>query len=1183
MAINRQANKGITKEDYFNNNGKGFDSPYIIKINDLNIKVEVYSHNLRASKIAKAESEIRETASNFKSAFGLERSGSEQTFKIYMFDDKADYTNLGGNEDFDFRLGNEGGKIYYRGEPGKFVEMFVYQQGGVYNLQHEFAHGLTYYATGGKSLPTVLMEGIADYFEHHSDHKFNSQGSSIDRTEGSKLDLSKILNLEYSANSEENSLVYKTGQALVMYLQEKHPNLLSDYLSALGAGDSGKSQNFLNQITQHNDDFKDWLSSNNTETAMREINALQVTKGEYIATKKEVVDGEIKDVSYYRANIEKMNGDEVGSFSPVEHTSFHDVIRATNKATGDLLQISKGEYSFLKVVSTLDGKYKITYSNKDGGEYKDSQEYKKQVVKLLSKYDENIKQTYDDGLKDLNQQRPVKYAEINAEYREGKISYEEYSDKHRSIPSWYEKSKSSLLDEMIKTGLKQVKATKGTDAEKILEELICIDPNLIRSASHIDLQEGKIFTLKALGQGMDGALSLYDGNTKLGELLSETGLFKQVEGSNKESFFFGDTLHGLYVKYDGGAYMAITKEGGQYKASLIDGRKVQSDEYFDKPHLHENELLSPSVNHIQQEDLESLLLKDTEILDHKDSKHAQYSDEQKASGVIVEKGRLLDNKGTDRTDDDVHEAVVKQGDEALHAFKNMGFYVREEVMDEAGNVTHESALFIHDYGANVRFQFPNSITHLKLVQKGGEYKLVPATRDGNEHPEGMPDISDEYRYIDPVFAHEYETREYSHKHVNIGLINFDKYSPGKLFAVKHDPNDYSIQRNSSGEIVRSNGQAYFTKVKLFDGDEEVGMLSNNFHNFKGKIFFSADYNYSYNDFLASVSPQVEVEDMEDGSKKITFDQGKGDIGDTNRGYTDHQRIFTKGKQAETQKQQVSKEQDNPEYDTPESFSYGTPGVIAQVASDAWSGISDWWSGSKQEEKSEAKIVTESKTHSGQSSLRGLAGMSRDDEMQSDQPQQGLSKSTRPVAHKQEQVVLKDTILKIEKSRDQDSDGKHKVNVVIDYNDIKSLYHRAEGADKQSVLKFWHKLHASEYKVGVLPEEKYYFKDSKFVIHDSDAKKLVVLPADKISIKIMKLGADYDLVITNENGKVIGDVSRVDHLNYELLSDASGFSLETFDSIELSDLHSEYDSYLISGLGGKMFDCPSYHNHDHDLI
>lgn len=54
------------------------------------------------------------------------------------------------------------------------------------------------------------------------------------------------------------------------------------------------------------------------------------------------------------------------------------------------------------------------------------------------------------------------------------------------------------------------------------------------------------------------------------------------------------------------------------------------------------------------------------------------------------------------------------------------------------------------------------------------------TKDGNEHPVGMPNISDEYRYIDPIFAHEYEKRDYSHKHVNVGLINLEKYGSGKL-------------------------------------------------------------------------------------------------------------------------------------------------------------------------------------------------------------------------------------------------------------------------------------------------------------------------------------------------------------------------------------------------------------------
>ena len=95
-------------------------------------------------------------------------------------------------------------------------------------------------------------------------------------------------------------------------------------------------------------------------------------------------------------------------------------------------------------------------------------------------------------------------------------------------------------------------------------------------------------------------------------------------------------MHNLNTQYEDSAYMAITREDGHYKASLIDGRTVERDEYFDETHLHENELLHPSVGHIQK-DLDSLLLRGTKILNHQDSKHAQYSDEQRESGVIVEK------------------------------------------------------------------------------------------------------------------------------------------------------------------------------------------------------------------------------------------------------------------------------------------------------------------------------------------------------------------------------------------------------------------------------------------------------------------------------------------------------------------------------------------------------------------
>ncbi|MGL9703082.1 hypothetical protein [Wolbachia endosymbiont of Cimex lectularius] len=468
----------------------------------------------------------------------------------------------------------------------------------------------------------------------------------------------------------------------------------------------------------------------------------------------------------------------------------------------------------------------------------------------------------------------------------------------------------------------------------------------------------------------------------------------------------------------------------------------------------------------------------------------------------------------------------------------MGFYISEK-----------GDLFIHDHGANVRFQLPKSITHLKLVPKDGGYKLVPADKDGVEfrYDARGDAIPDEYKYIDQIFAHEYEKRDSSHKHINIGLIDFNKYHTGKLFAIKYDPNDYHIQKNSKGEILRINDQTYFTKVKLFDNDtgEEIGMLSNNFHNFKGKIFFSADYNYSYSDFLASVSPQVEIEDMGNGSKKITFDQGSGDLGDTDKGYTDYQRIFTREKQTESSKEQASVSKTETEVDAPH-MGYSITNAVTRAA----------------EEK---------------------AASNDNDEMQSDQPQSLIrTKRSASLEGEQKQVVLKDTILKIEKSSDQVSEGKHKANVTIDYYDVKALYDKAEEAEKQSVLEFWHKLAESGYKVGALPEDKYYFQGGKFVIHDSDTKKCIALPEDKVSIKIMKDGDSYSLAISNNNGKVISSISKIDNPNYELLSDSSHFNLEE-DNIALSDQHHEYNLYLENGLV-KMFDCTDDHvYHDHTLF
>ena len=128
---------------------------------------------------------------------------------------------------------------------------------------------------------------------------------------------------------------------------------------------------------------------------MEKINALQVTKGDFIATGQEIVDGEIKNVSYYRADIKKMDEEKIGSFSPVEHVAFYDVARAINRVINDYFDISK-EYHFLKVIKTPDGQTKLTYSDQQGKEeYRNSQEYKNQASRILSKYDKKEDENID--------------------------------------------------------------------------------------------------------------------------------------------------------------------------------------------------------------------------------------------------------------------------------------------------------------------------------------------------------------------------------------------------------------------------------------------------------------------------------------------------------------------------------------------------------------------------------------------------------------------------------------------------------------------------------------------------------------------------------------------------------------------------------------------------------------------
>ncbi|MDR5611974.1 MAG: hypothetical protein RAM36_02740, partial [Arsenophonus sp.] len=758
------------------------------------IKVILNYRNPSPKKQNKIIEEIQQAVNDFKIFADLKNiKSSEKPLEIYIFDNNEDYQHYGKEKG----LGTEGGKFYSGNPP----TIYVYQQGNVFNLKHEFTHYLTNINIANEAhLPTILKEGIADYIEYFSDNKFNAQANSIDLTEDEikSKNISEFLKLKYSNDFHENAKVYKVGLALTMYLKAKKPELLKNLLH------NENPEKYLELIKNENDNFKNWLNENNSDNAMQKINALEVTKGEFIASKKEIIGGEIKNVNYYTADIKSLETKEfVGNFATVEYTGYGNYIRCYNAASRDYFDIKiTGDYHYLKLIKNNNNEIKLVFTNEDGTKYfTDSYEYQHKLKIINSKYDQK---TF-----------------------EGKITEERVNE--------------------------------------IITQLTEINPNALTNMNLANKPLGTIFNVKKLGKGMVSALSLYDGEEKVSELLSETGFFKQIDGQQQKSFVFSNALHNLHTSYGGKVYLAVEKEEQQYKASLIDGREVLKDPYFDQPHLHKNELLSPSINHIQQKDLPSSQLNGTKIYNHKDSPLAQYATSQEQPPYTIKKGELLDNKGSSSIDDDVYEAVIYKDDKVIYNFKTTGFYITEEISDQNNNIIDGSELFIHDHGKNIRYQLPKEITYLKLIKKDDAYKLAVCDKEGTEYT----DIPDEYRLIDSIFAHRYEKKDHSNNHLNIGLINFDKYPEGSLFQLKYDPNDYQIPRNENNDIVRiSDSYKYSTKVKIFYNGTDIGMLSNDHHNFQGHIFFSIDYNYSFKDFLASYSPQVDIID-----EVLVFEQG----------------------------------------------------------------------------------------------------------------------------------------------------------------------------------------------------------------------------------------------------------------------------------------------------------------------
>lgn len=449
----------------------------------------------------------------------------------------------------------------------------------------------------------------------------------------------------------------------------------------------------------------------------------------------------------------------------------------------------------------------------------------------------------------------------------------------------------------------------NTDVNKLIDTLLYFD-----FASMVDIQskhfsdyfaEDKVFALKSLNIQKNvymRGISIFLNQEKIAELSLAHAVIKVIDGNNWGKFIYSDGKLNYNID-ERNAYVGVQKQSNQYKMSFIEGYQGR-DKYFAFPYVQKKPFFELNINSIDQNKLNSkILIKGAKILDYADSK-------QEHGGLTIKKGPLINSMGTEQKLDDIYQASLMYNNALIYEFQSKGFYIREP----------KDILVQQDYAQNTAFFYPAAIKYLKLIKfmHNGKtiIKLSPSTVDGNECPDNMDhQILQDYRFVDPIYAIKYQNEDHSHEHITVGLINFDHYEDGTLFRVKHDPNDYQIAKDRQGNILRKNNEEYITKVKIYDPNgKEIGMLSNDFHHFKGKIFLSVDFNYSYKDYLASYCSQVENITLKDGTKAIMFTQGEGDL--TDNGYYDFKKIPIKEKMHQDVVTILQNRQDNCTYDLP---------------------------------------------------------------------------------------------------------------------------------------------------------------------------------------------------------------------------------------------------------------------------
>ncbi|MDB1135334.1 hypothetical protein [Candidatus Anaplasma sp. TIGMIC] len=936
-----------------------FDHSYDVTslvISRMNIECRVRSTGpLDDRTVVRAERIIKKTVRAFIEEFGvLPKSDTPRQVDVWIHSSKPALVEslaaLGEDQNAGGMAWTSLGKIYVAKLGKTRFE----------NLAHEVAHQMMHFATNGAfnnvKASQFLNEGVAEYIQQIAmlgrgmTLELSSIIDNVNKAMEKCPDLKNAKSFEEIASIIDKHpgdpvyehLQYSLGASFVKYLQDTNPELLTGLFKGAATSGASKYGDTLPKELDavYNASFLGWLAENGVSKFAQNHGMLTSNPADSIGYIDHIIDGKITRVSVYTANLEDSNHHTVGMLSPVAHKWVSGNITTLNPETHDGICIPQ-EYQHLKPIQTSSG-LKYVYSNYNGVEYFSSKSNAsvEQLSKAMAKYDnelagihthvEELRSEFDSyvrsgcygsGLQLLHSIKDVcsllkgamKGTNSSVEQELEQIEKgsadatprqlrESVDVVHNAYKSYATAKAQALLDQPSSGSSDQAMLSR------ILKSLIYIDPEtMIGVGSAVNFRQlaednpGKVFAICGTGQGGVSGVSIYLDGTKIGELPSNAELFLKHKdhksGDDVERFAVSDVLKTVHTVYGVRPIVAVSKdENGNTVGKFVSGTKGDSSENGELEIVVNPFIEVPSGNMHVWKTLPTT--KGIKVVSGVDANH---DDVNKPGQPSIQKGDLVDDRGTYRTSDDMHEATIKSGTETLvEKMSSLQFYISEELRDDNNNVTERSTFNVRDAATGVVMQFPKSITHLKLVEtSGGVRGLLPSTKDGNTNPRGMPEHFAKYAYIDPIHAYDRIDSKWSPTHSQYKMIDFSKYPAGTLFELRYDPNNMSVSRDENGNIIRHANYNYVSRVGIYAPDgTKIGELASAVTHFQGGLLLSYDPNYSHTDFVSGdPGLPANVKDVSSGVKSASLGDG-GNTG-TDRGYSDYYQFNHRAKKVDS--------------------------------------------------------------------------------------------------------------------------------------------------------------------------------------------------------------------------------------------------------------------------------------------